>query len=849
LKIAKLPRLIRSTFYGVDASVLGAFILLGCAALTTQTFAQTLPSPAAPAEPAAPSATASTAATNLPVRSGIRETLASVTINGLVIAENMPLLDVDRLGLLMSRLDYERLRLINARIPEVTRGDEDWVALGRVKGMTVALNARTLSLDLNAQPDLFARTNINVVEAPKVVLSPIPLGAYVNYDVVADSVRGVKSIRGLFEGVLFSNYGSLVSNHLYSHTAANPLNSFSQATTLNTRLDTYFQKDFLDTTTRLKVGDAIVNPGSWGRALRIGGLQISTDFSLSPRFISSPLLDFRGQASVPSIVDLYVNNNLVRRFDVAPGPFSIAQIPVISGTGEARIVVRDALGKDVTITQPFFNAPAQLRAGLSQYSFEVGALRRLFALESSQYGAPVAAGTYRYGVNDKLTIEGRFESLLRAENGLNKLSVVGLSAVMPFENGHYLAPSVAMSTSELGSGTQVGIQYGYSGTSLFYGLRAERSTSSFRQLGFVNGELPQDHNYSASVGVRLSSGALSLALTDTLPRPFTIATGALAGTQVGGTRTQVGTLSYSTSFGGGWSMAAGVTRVVSGSSSNLAFLTMNYSPTVLSYLNSNVSVSKPDGSKSTVSASVRAGERASDLGGLGYEVEASNTRERASVSAITRAGEFGADVAYETKSIQGQSQVSGRLAAKGSIAVTGEGVMPARPITNTFVVVSAPAMANSPVRTTSGAGVTLDGSGRAILTRVAPYDATEIQVLPETTPLEVTIDRFSTRVTPGAKAGVIARLEVRRTRAVTLRLIDASGVVLPTGTTFDVFDNETKTKTESGSLGLDGLLYIKDLPQSARVFARRAGQSCDLKLPSVPKETIPDLGDVQCVFQ
>jgi outer membrane usher protein len=792
---------------------------------------------------------AQTAAPTFSPNSAIRETLASVTINGMVIAENMQLLEVNGLGLLMARKNYEKLRLANARIPEVTRGDEDWVALSRVRGMTVTLNARTLALDLNAKPDLFERTNINVVETPKIVVSPIPLGAYVNYDVVADSLRGVKSVRGLFEGVLFSEYGSLVSNHLYSNTSNVMMAITGQPNTQHSRLDTYFQKDLVDSTTRIKVGDAIVNPGSWGRAVRIGGLQIATDFSLSPRFISSPLLDFRGQVSAPSVVDLYLNSNLVRRYEVAPGPFSIAQIPVISGTGEARIVVRDALGKDVTITQPFFNAPAQLRAGLSQYSFELGALRRNYGLDSNQYGAPVVAGTYRYGVSDKLTVEGRLESLLRAENGVNKLTVAGLSAVMPFGNGHYLAPSVAMSTSDAGSGTQLGLQYGYSGARLFYGLRAETATSNFRQLGFVSGELAQDHRYSMSVGMRLGTGSLSLSLTDTLPRPFTVTSGSLAGLQLGVNKTQIGTLTYSSVLGGGWSMSTGVTRIVSGTASTLAFMNVSYSPTASSYVNANINLNKADGAGATTTASVRAGERASDIGGFGYDVEASTSKERAGVSTITRVGEFSAEVAHENKPMLGHSANSARVTARGSVIITGEGVIAARPVTNSFVLVSAPSMANSPVRTTGGAGVNLNSAGKAVLTRVGAYDTTEVQVLPESTPLDVTIDKLTTKVTPGAKAGAVARLEVRKTRAVTLRLVDANGNTLPTGIAFEVFDNATKTRTEVGSLGLDGLLYVRDLPQNARVFARRANQVCDLKLPSIPTDLIPDLGDIQCVFQ
>jgi outer membrane usher protein len=782
------------------------------------------------------------------VMSPIRETLASVTINGVLVDESMTLLEVNGLGLLMSAKDYQRLRLINVKVPEVVRGEEDWVALGRIKGVKQTLNQKALALELVATPELFAATNINVVESPIVKVSPIPGGAYLNYDVIADSSRGAQSVRGLFEGVAFSSYGSLVSSHLLNHF---PVGAGSTATSSpnSVRLETYFQKDFVESMTRLKLGDGINNPGSWGRANRFGGVQLGTDYALNPRFVTSPLLDFRGQVSVPSTVELFINNGLIRRYDVAPGPFSIAQIPVVTGNGDARLVVRDSLGRDVVINQPFFTAPAQLRGGLSQYSFEIGALRHDFGLASNRYGAPFVSSTYRYGVSDALTLEGRLERLLAADGGIQNLTVGGLSAVFPIAKGHYLAPSVAYSDSDQGRGTLASIQYGYAGTRLFYGLRAETASANFRQLGFAAGELPQQHRYSLSVGTKIGLGSLSLTYADSLPRPYTIQSGPSAGLTFGAARLQVGSLTYSTSLGSGWSVATGMSRVVNGDSSTLAFVSLNYIPSAQGYVSANVNSSRQDADRLVKTVgSVRAGERPSESGGFGYEAEVGSASQRLTGQAITRVGELSVSVVNENKVNPGESSASARVNARGAIVLTGEGLNAARPITNSFILVKAPALSNLPVRTSGGAGVQLSGDGSAVLTRITPYYQTEVQVIPENTPIDVTIDQFATRVTPASKAGVIARLEVRRTKSVTFRVLDSSGKVLPTGTIIEIFDAVSRQKVESAMVGLEGLAYIKDIPAKPRVFAKSSGRSCLLSLPPIPNEPLPDLGDVTCTF-
>ena len=115
--------------------------------------------------------------------------------------------------------------------------------------------------------------------------------------------------------------------------------------------------------TRLRFGDAISGASSWGGAVRFGGVQWATDFSLQPGFVTSPRPGISGEAALPSTVELYVDNLLRMRREVPSGPFSIQDLPVINGQGDARLVVRDILGREQVITQPFFTQLKTSEAG------------------------------------------------------------------------------------------------------------------------------------------------------------------------------------------------------------------------------------------------------------------------------------------------------------------------------------------------------------------------------------------------------------------------------------------------------------------------------------------------------
>jgi hypothetical protein len=71
--------------------------------------------------------------------------------------------------------------------------------------------------------------------------------------------------------------------------------------------------------------------------------------------------------------------------DVESGPFRLTNLPILSGQGDASIVVRDSAGRDVETTLPFLVSNKLLRGGLLDFSVEAGFPRLFYGALSNDY--------------------------------------------------------------------------------------------------------------------------------------------------------------------------------------------------------------------------------------------------------------------------------------------------------------------------------------------------------------------------------------------------------------------------------------------------------------------------------
>lgn len=233
----------------------------------------------------------------------------------------------------------------------------------------------------------------------------------------------------------------------------------------------------------MRLGDSTSRTGLIGRPFYFGGIQIARNFDLAPGFVSQPMPLFAGSSSLPSTVELYINDALRQTLNVPAGPFTIENPTPISGDGRARMVVRDALGRETLITQSFFSHGELLEAGLSDWSLELGAVRNGLGLRNADYGERFVAGLWRQGLSKRLTMEVRGE-WGQQTRGLG----VGFTQALPWQA--LGQASLALSEQEaLGRGLQwlIGTEFGNAQQA--FSLHAQGATARYRSVG-LNDALP-----------------------------------------------------------------------------------------------------------------------------------------------------------------------------------------------------------------------------------------------------------------------------------------------------------------------------------------------------------------------
>ena len=265
------------------------------------------------------------------------------------------------------------------------------------------------------------------------------------------------------------------------------------------RLDTSYSYSSPERSTTGRLGDTISGSLVWTRAIRYGGLQMQRDFALRGDLVTRPLPNFSGSAALPSTVDVFVNSVKMVSQDVAPGPYSITNIPVVSGNGTAHVVVSDATGRQTETALPFFASPALLAPGLSDFSLDAGFARRFYGILSNDYdGRPLASAIGRYGLTDWLTLEGHGEGgagLINA--GAGALTQVGAWGTI----------EAALSASHRGraDGLQAFIDYSVQIGVFTLDASVQRAFRTFEDLAAVTAmSSPQ-----ASVAQALAAGSLS----------------------------------------------------------------------------------------------------------------------------------------------------------------------------------------------------------------------------------------------------------------------------------------------------------------------------------------------------
>lgn len=704
--------------------------------------------------------------------------------------------------------DLARWRLRAPQAAPLVHESRLYYPLDALPGVRHEVEEARQRLSILTAPEAFTSSESPLLSGVRTPAPTLPgTGGFLNYALSVGHASGETTRAGLFETGLFGRYGVLTASAL--------------AATLDRgadwiRLDTTYTVDYPERRTTLRLGDSVTRAGAWGRPARFAGAQFGTNFGTQPGFIPFPVTAAVGQAALPSTVDVFVNNALVTQRSVPPGPFSITSIPVTTGSGEVRMVVRDLLGRESIYTQRFYGSTALLRKGVSDYSYEVGVLREDFGVASNHYDGHVAAATHRTGLTDRLTAEARAEH--------SEAAAVGGGSVAVLADIALVSASAAMSSSDQGTGALLGYGFERNARPLSFGLQSTVTDRDFRQAGMLPGELPRRRQTVASAGLQL--GALgSFSLTHVSQRfrdaaPLDVATAA-----------------YAMPLGRLGQLALSAVRTSGSSGGSAVFLTLAVplgevsAAAGLEWLRDSATGERQHRRMVSAQKSLPPGE------GYGFRVQA---RDADLYGALSAQSGYGAYTAEAARADDGPTAT--RLTASGGIGLLGGHGFAARQITDSFAVVRVADLADVRVLHDNQIAARTGAGGYAVLPRLRAYDRNPISVDQTDIPLDARIGALRVEAVPYFRSGVFIDFPVRRVRGATFRVLLEDGSELPAGALARVAG-----AAEDFPVGLNGEAYVEGLAPSSRVRITWRGQSCtlDLSYPAAA-DPLPHLGTFVC---
>ena len=301
---------------------------------------------------------------------------------------------------------------------------DGYVTIQDVNWIQVKVDLKKQKLSLTIPVDKFHEHAIDGrQEGAKASLDNRLAGAYLNYDLSGQRVQGqgisTNGLNGFGEVVYFNSKGfgalSGIAHH-HTHTHKHYHHHQNKQQRQVTRLDTNWTYDQSDSQATWVFGDGISRVDDWGGSARFGGLQWATNYTLKPNFITFPTPSFKGSASVPSTLDIFVNDAMQMSQNVDHGPFVINDLPVVNGQGNVAVVTKDILGRRQEVVIPYYINQDLLKVGLKDYSFEIGLLRHDYGVKSNRYSQAMMAGTYRQGLTDRWTLGGHSEITAQFQN-------------------------------------------------------------------------------------------------------------------------------------------------------------------------------------------------------------------------------------------------------------------------------------------------------------------------------------------------------------------------------------------------------------------------------------------------
>ena len=666
---------------------------------------------------------------------------------------------------------------------------------------------------------------------------PTEFGGVLNYDLFSTTSSSRQAFPYSFAGSsltldarAFSPYGTFSQSAIVRSIAGEGTDAI--------RLDSSYRYSDPERLMTYRAGDAITGGLAWTRPIRIGGVQAQRDFLLRPDLVTTPLPSLGGTAAVPSTVDLYVNNIRTFSQNVDAGPFSLSNVPVISGSGNASLVIRDAAGHETTSTLPFYSSPSLLSPERMSFSVEAGVPRLSYGSTDDSYlNSPVGSATLRRGIFDGLTVEAHAEGGDGLING-------GVGAVFLTGTIGVASAAIAASSQSGATGLQAYLSYETRIAGVGINLSSLRTFGNYQDLASVTARfqnsvvgLAQTSAFGLfTYSVPLPNNTFSYLTSQppvaldrislSMPMPFDANSGINASyihvRDTQGNTSNIVTGSITRTLPYKASLFATVFTDLSNKKDSGVFVGLNYPFSDSITVSSSVS-SGQGGTTANLSAVKPLGPTP---GSYGWAVQDSE----GAVPYRQAAAGYRSDYArVQAGVMQNQNGSQGSVEVEGAVATMGGGVFLTNRIDDAFAVVQTGVPnvqvlnENRPIGTTNASGMLLVPTLRA-------YQSSKISIDPTDLPVDVAVENTREVVAPSDRAGVLVNFGVRTDTAsalVTFTRPDGSVVAPGTGAHLE--------GGEDFVIGYDGQAYIGKLTPSNVVRVDLADKTCIARFYFTPR--------------
>ena len=705
--------------------------------------------------------------------------------------------------------DLARWRLQLPDAAPIVFQAERYYPLSAFNGLVATVDEQAQTLVIAAPPAMFASTEIDALAPPGPVPQRTAPGGFLNYNLLSTRADGGTTGSGSFELGAFGRWGTATTTAVGSTGAGN---------TDVKRLESTWTYAMPDRLATVRAGDNISRAGAWGNAVRYGGVQYATDFATQPNLVLTPGQFVAGQATIPSTVDVLVNNALVTQQAVKPGPFSISNIPPITGSGDVTLVIRDELGREQVITRPFYASQALLRTGLADFAFDLGFVRENFGIVSNDYGPWLASGTYRRGISDHWTGEARAEAQA-------KLANAGVASDVLIDAVGVVSASAAGGHNPLGSGGRVAMAFERQSLGISFSVQGVLTSPHFRQLGSVDAPFVVAREVLASAGHgfgRFGTIAVAYVARSYHDKPSTTI-GSLGYSfsverwgYVGLSVSRVSAEDRSTNFSASWTIPLGTSTSAAISADRVR---------------SNARGADRDERSLSVQRDLPLGE------GFGYRLRAANQGPRqAEVDYQNRYGTYSAEVG------QSQGQTGERVAASGGIGYIGGNAFFSRAINESFGLVRLAGYPDVRIYSENQVIGRTDAVGELIVPRLLPYQKNTVRIEQADLPFDAEFAVLARDAVPYARSGVVVEFAVKPARGALVKIMQNEGAPVPAGAQVRVEGQDA-----AFPVALDGDVYLTGLAARNRAIATWLDHKCAFEFDyPVTGDPQPRLGPFLC---